>query len=76
MARAKTVTIPVTFTIKELLELYGTDGVHRKTFYAIAQSPGFAREMAKVLREDFENMGGFNDLDFFDAAITLEDFNY
>lgn len=76
MAQAKTVTIPVTFRIKELLEMYGTEGVHRKTFYAIAQSPGFAREMAKVLKEDFENNGGFNDLDFFEDALTLADFNY
>jgi hypothetical protein len=76
MTRAKTVTIPVTFEIQELLELFGgPEGVNRKKFYAEAQSPQFIQGMAQLLKEDFENNGGFDDLDFFADAVILEDFN-
>lgn len=69
---SKTVTIPVTFEVKDLLEMWGTKWVNRKKFYEIAHSRQFKKEMGKVLREDFIDNGGFDDLDFFEEAMSEE----
>ena len=75
MSKSKTVTIPVEFTIKELLELWGAEFIDRKKFRKIAQSAEFRKEMSKLLYEDFIAMGGFDDLDLFEDAITDECFD-
>ena len=70
MTKPITVTIPVEFEVKELLELWGPEFVQRKKFYKIAQSDEFKQEMAKLLREDFVAQGAFDDLDFFTEAMS------
>ena len=74
MTKPITVTIPVEFTVKELIELWGPEFVLRKRFYEIAQSDEFKKEMAKLLREDFICMGAFDDLDTFVDAMSDECF--
>ena len=74
MTKPITVTIPVEFTVKELLELWGPKFVLRKKFYEIAQSDDFKQEMAKLLHEDFLAMGGFDDLSLFEDAMSDECF--
>lgn len=72
MTKPITVTIPVTFDVKALLEEWGTKWVNRKRFYEIAQSPRFKKEMSRLLREDFYNNGGLDDLDLFEDAMSEE----
>jgi hypothetical protein len=72
MTKPIQVTIPVTFTVKELLAEWGTKWVNRKKFYEIAQSPRFKREMSRLLREDYDSMGGLDDLDLFEDAMSEE----
>jgi hypothetical protein len=69
MSKAITVTIPVTFEIKDLLDEFGAEYVNRKKFYAEAQSEGFKQAMAQLLKEDFFSNGGFDDLDLFEGSM-------
>lgn len=69
MSKAMTVTIPVTFEIKELLDEFGAQYVNRRKFYAEAQSQAFKQAMAQLLKEDFFNNGGFDDLDIFSDSM-------
>lgn len=69
MSKAMTVTIPVTFEIKELLDEFGAQYVNRRKFYAEAQSRAFKQAMAQLLKEDFFNNGGFDDLDLFSDSM-------
>jgi hypothetical protein len=76
MTKRKTVTIPVTFEIKEFLDQFNLGGLNRKKFYAIARSPQFAEAMEKLLREDFFNNGGFDDMpEFFEESFD-PDYEY
>jgi len=72
MTKPITVTIPVTFDVKELLELWGTKWVSRKKFYKIAKSAEFKQKMSKLLHEDFHDNGGLDDLDWFEDAMSEE----
>ena len=69
MSKPLTVTIPVTFEIKELLDEFGAQYVNRKQFYAEARSKKFKQDMAQLLKEDFFNNGGFDDLDLFAGSM-------
>ena len=74
MTKPITVTIPVTFEIKELLDEFGAQYVNRRQFYAEAQSLEFKKAMAQLLKEDFFNNGGFDDLDLFaDSMKSFEE---
>ena len=74
MSKPLTVTIPVTFEIKELLDEFGAQYVNRRQFYAEAQSKKFKQDMAQLLKEDFFNNGGFDDLDLFsDSMKSIEE---
>ena len=75
MPKAATVTIPVTFEIREFLEYYRSEGLNRRKFYEIARSAKFKREMSKLLYEDFVNNGGLDELSFFDDAFD-PDYDY
>jgi hypothetical protein len=73
MTKPATVTIPVTFEIQEFLEYFNLKGLRRRKFYEIARSAEFAKDMAKLLREDFVAMGGFDDMpEFFEDAFDLD----
>ena len=75
MSKPLTVTIPVTFEIKELLDEFGAQYVNRKQFYAEARSKKFKQDMAQLLKEDFFNNGGFDDLDLFAGSMkSFEEF--